>query len=502
MITIKRIFFFIALCGACTGLMAKNKQPNFNPNNIMPQKFLDIINDMDLSYKTTSDTNQAKITRLENELENLTNQYSPGSEDYKIRKEIKLKQIEQLHEESKYEREAAKNAGNFVTGVFDVGLKTYLEIEKNKALHQTRIEEAAVNAAVTQEIKNDAIIKTAEKQIEAFFKFLDKDNLLKVTLIIILAVAGIVTTYYGAKFIFRWLNKIIAAQPKLASQEKYKSLVRRIAETILPAFLLGKQPPIKFEESIVFPPKLEAEMKELAEMVRKITSHNKAAKKDQDMMLYPRLLLYGPSGTGKTHLANNLAEWSGMDFMKTSADRFCQYSEQDAIRLIHEQFEVTRPTMIFIDEIDTFASNRNGMTDSKKIAIFNALLVELSNLSPLTMVVAASNRELDIALKTRFNMKKLVPLPGMDERIKLIQLYLKKYIKNMSPDINDAVINQAAAQTEGISGRELESMIHEEMFNKTFTRTSNNTLTLDIFNEVLNQTIKDRQEITNYTKPL
>jgi membrane protease FtsH catalytic subunit (EC 3.4.24.-) len=102
------------------------------------------------------------------------------------------------------------------------------------------------------------------------------------------------------------------------------------------------------------------------------------------------------------------------------------------------QLEKNAPCIVFIDEIDSVGGargqNRGTSEDDKTLT---ALLNELDGFSgkEAVITIAATNRlqDLDPALTRpgRFDRQLAVPLPDRNERMSILELYVKskKYLK-------------------------------------------------------------------------
>lgn len=123
------------------------------------------------------------------------------------------------------------------------------------------------------------------------------------------------------------------------------------------------------------------------------------------------------------------------------------------------------------------------MSEAQRSAL-NALLFRTGDQSRDIVLVLATNRpgDLDSAVTDRIDEVIEFPLPGEEERFKLLNLYLNKYLtgqdkngdkdtkwshlfKNQSQkitvegDLTDQVIREAAKKTEGFSGREIAKLV-------------------------------------------
>lgn len=176
------------------------------------------------------------------------------------------------------------------------------------------------------------------------------------------------------------------------------------------------------------------------------------------------ILLYGPPGTGKTQLARVLAQQSGLSFLaKSSSELKAGWIGQSAAK-VSELFEQARgmaPCLVFLDEIDAISPQR-GSSDSFSDDIVAQLLQELdgvkSSSAGKVFLLAATNHpeKIDAAVLSRLDRKIELGLPGQAAREAILHLQLAG--KPLAFEANQ-VVPALAARTEGLSGRDLASLV-------------------------------------------
>lgn len=148
------------------------------------------------------------------------------------------------------------------------------------------------------------------------------------------------------------------------------------------------------------------------------------------------ILLSGPPGTGKTSIAKVIASTANMAFFSLKTDEVVSKWVGDSEKNLTKLFEAAKrhaPAVIFMDEVDSIGGSRQG-GDSQKWHdnLLNHLLQLVDGLvkSEGLYIIAATNRPdlVDAALKRsgRLNRVIEVPLPGIEARVQLFQLYLSR----------------------------------------------------------------------------
>lgn len=137
------------------------------------------------------------------------------------------------------------------------------------------------------------------------------------------------------------------------------------------------------------------------------------------------VLLTGPPGTGKTLLARIIATQAGAQFYDVSGPQILSkwYGQsEEIIRKIFEDAAQQERAIVFFDEIDSLASQRNDDSHEASRRIVGQLLTEMDGFKPDTnvIVLATTNRKGDIdrALRRpgRFDWELHFPLPTREDR--------------------------------------------------------------------------------------
>ncbi len=179
------------------------------------------------------------------------------------------------------------------------------------------------------------------------------------------------------------------------------------------------------------------------------------------------VLLHGPPGTGKTLLARAIAGESEVNFIQVQGpellDRYVGESEK-AVREVFERARQAAPAIVFFDEIDAIAGDRDGLGSDSGVGdrVVSQLLTELDRLSdnPNLVVLAATNRResLDDALLRAGRLERHIEVPEPDREARRAILEVHTRTKPLSDDVD---LDSIADETEGYSGAELTSICRE-----------------------------------------
>lgn len=175
------------------------------------------------------------------------------------------------------------------------------------------------------------------------------------------------------------------------------------------------------------------------------------------------VLLTGPSGTGKSAFFYALVAEAGVNGVKLNFGKilgpYVGLSEQNLEKALLG-IESLAPCLVLIDEIDQLLQRGTGSDSGVQQRLFARMLDFMSNPQNRGRIVfvAATNRPdlMDPALKRpgRFDRKIPFLLPGWAQRVSILQAVHQRYQMGGTP-----AWDEAAKQTEGYTGAELESVI-------------------------------------------
>lgn len=179
------------------------------------------------------------------------------------------------------------------------------------------------------------------------------------------------------------------------------------------------------------------------------------------------ILLYGPPGTGKSYLAKAVATEADSTFFSISSSDLVSKWLGESEKLVKNLFEMAReskPSIIFIDEIDSLCSARSDSESESARRIKTEFLVQMNGVGNDVdgiLVLAATNIpwQLDAAIRRRFEKRIYIPLPESNARTSMFRIHLGKTPHQLSPQD----FKQLGEMTEGYSGSDISIIVRDAM---------------------------------------
>ncbi|KAL6200921.1 hypothetical protein ACLB2K_024636 [Fragaria x ananassa] len=176
----------------------------------------------------------------------------------------------------------------------------------------------------------------------------------------------------------------------------------------------------------------------------------------------PRAVLFeGPPGTGKTSSARVIANQAGVPMLYVPLEVILSKYYGESERLLGKVFslanELPSGAIIFLDEVDSFATSRDSDLHEATRRVLSVLLRQIDGFEQdkKVVVIAATNRkqDLDPALISRFDSIILFCLPDHQNRKEIAAQYAKH--------LTQPELDELTTVTEEMSGRDIRDVCQQ-----------------------------------------
>jgi SpoVK/Ycf46/Vps4 family AAA+-type ATPase len=208
------------------------------------------------------------------------------------------------------------------------------------------------------------------------------------------------------------------------------------------------------------------------------------------------ILMYGPPGCGKTHLARATAGEVQAAFLSIGLHDVLDMYIGQSERNLHGVFELARskaPCVLFFDEVDALGGNRADMRHNAMRQVINQLLSEMDGVDASNegvLILAATNTPwyVDQALRRpgRFDRVLFIPPPDVMARDAILHLLLQ------GKPIAQIDYARLARETRDFSGADLRGAVDQAVEAKLSVAMRSGGLALLTTNDLLEAIHKQR----------
>lgn len=156
----------------------------------------------------------------------------------------------------------------------------------------------------------------------------------------------------------------------------------------------------------------------------------------------------------------------GTFFSVSASDLMSKYvgESEKTLRSLFEVARKERPSIIFIDEIDSIAGERSSEENEVSRRVKTEFLVQMQGVGndcKDVLVLGATNLPwaIDSAVRRRFEKRVYIPLPDIKGRLAM----LKKVIEKNNILMSSQEMNELGKLTEGYSGSDISNMANDAL---------------------------------------
>ena len=216
---------------------------------------------------------------------------------------------------------------------------------------------------------------------------------------------------------------------------------------------------------------LETQFQKINDILAAYDDNGYSAAKSMDyrpLELEGGILLYGPSGTGKTEALRRISKagWQrAFHIGGSSSNRPSGETKDELIRRLFSAAQLHQPSIIIIDDLDFILDDGTIEARNRASGLAYTLREAMESVADCrTLVVAATESLNDVNRPLRrsrgFEYEVEIPMPDSQTRAQIL-----KNIRRLPKDVPDSTLDNVAKRTPGFAGVDLDLLIKKAMSN-------------------------------------
>ena len=222
------------------------------------------------------------------------------------------------------------------------------------------------------------------------------------------------------------------------------------------------------------------------------------------------IVLYGPPGSGKTHLTKAIANEIDANFFYVNGPALVgtmQGETEANLRKIFNEAAHHAPSVIFIDELDAIAPNREHVGSQSDVRAVTQLLSLMDGLTKVegVVIIGTTNRidSLDVAMRRpgRFDREVFIGSPSAEGRLEIFKIHSRDMPLSKACV---AYLPEVAKVTHGFVGADIMEMCREAGLNalrRSASLPSHHLEAFKVMSDEITVEVEDFQQALSFVRP-